>query len=75
MTAATPSWRALTATLGRHLGVFLLLFGATWLLVRFAAAPPKLLYAVPPLYFVYLGAMLIHGSIRKRRPRTGRRNQ
>lgn len=64
----TPSviWRQLLSSFGRHVGVFLLLFGGMWLVVHFLRLSPTLLYAVPALYFVYLGAMLVLGT-RKRK--------
>jgi threonine/homoserine/homoserine lactone efflux protein len=64
--ATSSSWRALQSTLGRHIGVFILILGSMWLTVHFFRLNPSLLYAIPALYFVYLGLSLII-TRRKRR--------
>ena len=72
VTTSAP-WRQLLSALGRHFGVFLLLFGGMWLLVHFLRLSPTLLYTVPALYFVYLGAILVLASRKRKRTTTRKR--
>ena len=56
-----------------HLGVFALLLGIGYLLVRFTRLPTTLLAAVPPVFLIYLGLYWIATSARLRRSKPQRR--
>jgi hypothetical protein len=56
-----------------HLGVFALLLGAAYLLVRFTRVPTAVLGAVPPVFLIYLGLYWIVTSARLRRGSPKRR--
>lgn len=65
--ATSITWWQLLSSFGRHLGIFLLLFGGMWLTVHFLRLSPSLLYSVPAMYFVYLGATLVLGTTKRKR--------
>ncbi|MBI4739889.1 hypothetical protein HY772_10255 [Candidatus Woesearchaeota archaeon] len=50
-----------------HIGIFVVMLSATYLLVRFGGLSPDLLRAVPALFFLYLGVMFVFGALKKRR--------
>jgi hypothetical protein len=64
------NWKPLVSTLGRHIGVFILLLGVMSLAVHFFRLRPSLLYAFPALYFVYLGLSLAISRPKRRMSRT-----
>ena len=50
-----------------RLGVFMVMLGSIYILVRVLGFPPWLYYLLPPLFFIYIGTELIMAAKRRTR--------